>query len=172
MFLGTGIDYYVVPLEGIDIVCKSGAMIRSPLLKVKLLSYPDFNKVELLIRSGRDIDYIYEEVCNHRIESIIGYEQEEIDFNESPAGVLLHIGKKLLDNSRIVLEDLVKSYEELSNSVTLLEQISMIVANHSNHTYEYTKSLPIDELIKRYAICSATFNYAPIQNEEENSRVG
>lgn len=172
MLLGTGVDYYIVPLEGIDITCKSGVMIRSPIIKFKLLSYPDLNKIELLSRSGKSAEYIYEEVCNNKIECILGHEGQVIDFDNSPAGVLIHLGRKLVDNSRTVLEDLVTSYSSLAESVTILDQIAMIVSNHSNNTYEYTKDLPVDELLKRYAICVTCFNYSPIEPTEEDSKVG
>lgn len=171
MLLGSGVDYYILPLDDLDIQCKSGLCIRSPTLKYRLLSYPDINKVEILLRSGKDIDVVYEEVCIDKIETIMGYPDEVVDFDNSPAGLVPHLGRKIIDNSRLVLEDLEKSFLQLSESLTILDRLSIVVSNHTNEAYTQVKQLPIDELLKRYALCCISFGYPPIQSKEEVNKV-
>ena len=176
MYLSSGVDYYVVALEGIEVVCKKSCLrLKSPNIKFKLLSYPDLNKINLMMSSGMSEEDIHEEVCNKCILGIVGFDNEIIDFDESPAGIVGHIGFKILENSKTLLNDIEESFQILSQGCSLYERLSLVVAHYTNNTYEYCQCLPIDELIKRYALCSMAFpdKVPPIEFErEEESRVG
>lgn len=175
MYLTSGVDYYVVVLEEIDVFCNSGLQIRSPNIKFKLLSYPDLNKVMLMEQSGISKDKINEEIVNKSIVGIIGFESETINLDESPAGVVDQLAYKILENSRKIVTDLETAFNELANSCSMFEQICLVVSNYTNNTYEYTQQLPLDELIKRYALCHMAFPSVvpPIAKEKEvESKVG
>ena len=175
MYLKSGVDYYVVVLEGIEVTCVSGLRIISPNIKFKLLSYPDLSKVNLMLQSGMSKEDIYEEICKKSIKGIIGFDSEEIDFDASPAGIVGHIGFKILENSNQITNDIEESFNTLSGSVSLYERISMVVSYYTNNTYEDAQQLPLDELVKRYAICSMAFpNTVPpiVLEKEEESKVG
>ena len=174
MYLNSGTDYYIVVLKDLTIVCKSGLHIISPNIIIKLLSYPDINKLEMMQTSGMKEWDINEEICSKCIISIIGFETETIDLDESPAGIIDHIATKIKLNSLIVIEDLPKTYIQMASICSILERLAMVVAHYSNNTYEYTQQLPIDELLKRYAICSLIFrDVPPIEStEEEESKIG
>ena len=175
MYLKSGVDYYLVNLDGIVIVCKSGESIVSPNFKIKLLSYPDINKVNMMLTSGMKETDINEEIVKKCVVSIIGFENEELDIDLSPAGVIDHLATKIKLNSMLITEDIEKSFEILHQSCSIYERIALVVAHFSNHSFEYCKELPIDELVKRYALCSIAF---PLQapplvfNVEEESKVG
>lgn len=174
MYLNSGTDYYLVVLTDIEIVCKSGLIIRSPNIKYKLLSYPDINKIEIMTVSKMKQSDIYDEICKKCIVELIGFKDQEIDFNLSPAGIVEHIAFKIKENSRKIIEDIEQSYQKMTELCSLYERMAMVVAYYTNNTYEYTQQLPIDELLKRYTLCSIAFpNVPPIEFEkEEESKVG
>lgn len=174
MYLKSGNDYYLVNLEGISIVCKSGLAILSPNIKIKLLSYPDINKIEMMQMSGMKDTDINEEICNKCIISLIGFESEEIDLEESPAGIIDHLATKIRLNSTLIINNVEDSYQRMASACSLYERLAMVVAHYTNNTYEYTQNLPIDELLKRYTLCSLSFrDVPPIEFEKvEESRVG
>lgn len=175
MYLKSGVDYYVVVLEGIEVTCISGLRIMSPNIKFRLLSYPDLSKINLMLQSGMSKEDIYEEVCKKSILGIIGFDDEFVDFDNSPAGIVGHIGFKILENSKQITNDIEESFNILSSSTSLYERISMVVSYYSNIKYEDAQQLPLDELIKRYAICSMAFpNTVPpiVLEKEEESKVG
>lgn len=175
MYLNTGVDYYLATLPDIIVVCKSGLRIRSPNIKFKLLSYPDLNKIELMVTSGMNRLDINDEICSKCILGIVGFDNEEIDFSESPCFVSDYIATKIENNSRTIINDVEKAFTSLSGSSSLYERLSLVVAHYTNNSYEFTQKLPIDELVKRYALCSMSFPNVvpPIEFEEEKeSRVG
>lgn len=174
MYLKSGVDYYLVNLNGITIICKSGLVIQSPNIKFKLLSYPDINKIEMMESSGMKESDINEEIFLKSVIAVIGFEDEEIDIDESPAGIVDHVATKIKLNSILLLKDIEDTYQQLAASCSLLERLAITVAYYTNNTYEYTQSLPIDELFKRYALCSLTFrDVPPIEaNVEQESKVG
>lgn len=175
MYLNSGVDYLLIVLEGIEVTCKSGLRIISPNIKFKLLSYPDINKVNLMVTSGmKEVD-INDEIFNKCVLEIIGFKDEVIDTEESPAGIVEHIAEKIKLNSKALLNDLEETYQHMVVTASLYERMAMAVAHYSNHPYEYVQQLPIDELIKRYTICSLAFPRevpAIVFEKEEESKVG
>lgn len=174
MYLQSGVDYYLVSLTGLTIICKSGTALLSANIKIKLLSYPDINKVNSMVASNMPLSDINEEICNKCILSILGYEDEVIDLNESPAGIVDTIATKIRLNSLLLIQNPEESYSTMLNSCSLYERMALIVAHYTNNTYEVVQELPIDELFKRYTLCSLAFRDVPaIEFEKEiESRVG
>ena len=174
MYLNSGVDYYIGIFDNSFIITNSGFVIQSPNIKFKLLSYPDLNKVELMSKSGMSENDIYDEIVVKCVEDIIGFPEETIDLEESPAGVIDTLAKKILENSKMILEDLEKTYEHFSTSIPLLDKLVLIVGHYTGSSFDETKLLPVDELIKRYTLCSLSFpNVPPIVFETEvESRVG
>lgn len=174
MYLKSGNDYFLVNLQGISIICKSGLAILSPNIKIKLMSYPDINKVQMMEASGMKESDINEEICNKCVVSLLGFEEEEIDFDESPAGVIDHLATKIKLNSILIVNNIEESYGKMVVACSLYERLAMVVAYYTNNTYEFTQNLPIDELLKRYTLCSLSFRDVPPleSNVEEESKVG
>ena len=86
-----------------------------------------------------------------------------------------HIGFKILENSKQITNDIEESFNILSSSISLYERISMVVSYYSNIKYEDSQQLPLDELIKRYALCAQAFpQIVPplVFEKEEESRIG
>lgn len=174
MYLNSGVDYYLVNLKDITIICKSGTIIFSPNFKIKLLSYPDINKIELMESSGmKEVD-INEEIVEKCLLTIIGFEEEELDLDNSPAGVVDHLATKIKLNSLMCINEVEETFQKFISTSSLFDRLALVVAHYTNNTYEYTQQLPIDELMKRYAVCYMSFpNVVPIElNEEVESKVG
>lgn len=175
MFLTAGSSYYLIALSGSYIHCKSGLVIPSPQVKIKLLSYSDLYKINLMEQSQVSLDDIYEEICNKCILGIQHFEEQEIDYAISPAGILTHIGQNILHHSREVFLDLPKTFEAFSNSVTLIDQIHAFVARYTCTPIKEVRELPIDQLIKDFSIIQSSFpqEIQAIQAaEDEISKVG
>ena len=96
MFLTSGTSYYIIALSGSYIHCKSGLVIPSPQVKIKLLTYSDLYKINLMEQSKISLEDIYEEICNKCVLGIQHFEDEEIDYISSPAGIVGHIGQNIL----------------------------------------------------------------------------
>lgn len=175
MYLNSGVDYYVVALNEIEIECESGLRIMGPTIKFKLLSYPDLSKLEMMLNAGMTLEDINEEVCNRCIISIVGFEEERLSFSNSPAGVFSHIGTKIIRNSKEVIRDLEGAFQAFSASASIYDRLILVVSYYTNNSYEFCQNLPIDELVKRYALCSMAFpaQVPPIVFEKnEVSKVG
>lgn len=175
MFLTSGTAYYSIPLPNITIMCKSKHMIQDPNIKFKLLSFSDITKIDILFASNMSMSDIYDEICNKCILGILYYEGEEIDFERSPAGVLEHLGEKILYHSRDLLKDIQKTFEIFSSNITLLDQIQAFVSRYTVTPIKEVRDLPLDQLIRDFSIIQAAFpnEIQPIVLEEEQvSRVG
>lgn len=175
MYLTSGSDYYLAVLEGIDVTCKSGLVIRSPNIKFRLLTLSELSKTEVMKASGMLNININDEIVDLAVLGIIGFEGEKIDFENSPAFVADHLADKIRLNTKTILEDLEGAYNEFITTLNLIEIFAMIVSYYSNTSYENVMNLSLDEVIKRYTICSKAFPHVvpPIKFEEEkSSKVG
>lgn len=175
MYLNSGVDYFVTLLDGLFVVCESGVLIQSPNIKFKLLSYPDMSKIDLMYQSKMSVEDIYEEIIEKCVVEVIGFPEEKIDFNESSAGIFKTLAIKILENSKMLVADLEQSFNSFTNTTTLLDQLALVVGYYTHLGYEKSKELPIDELLKRYALCCKGFSQTvpPIVLQEEvESKVG
>lgn len=175
MFLTSGSSYYLIALSGSYIHCQSGLVIPSPQVKVKLLSYSDLYKIDLMDQSKVTLEDIYEEICNKCILGIQHFEDESIDYVHSPAGIVGHIGQNILHHSRDVFMDLPKTFAAFSQSVTLIDQVQAFVSRYTCTPIKEVRELPIDQLLKDFSIIQSSFPHEiqPIQNQEEEiSKVG
>ena len=175
MFLTSGSAYYSIPLQGITVRSTTGEQIHSPNIRFKLLSVSDLSKVDLLMTSKLSMSEIYEEICGKCILGVLYYEDVVIDFDQSPAGVLEHLGQKILHHSRELLTDIQKTFEIFSSNVTLLDQIQAFVSRYTVTPIADVRELPLDQLLRDFSIIQSTFPHEvqPIVLEEEQvSRVG
>lgn len=174
MFLTSGNSYYSVPLSGLIVQCKSGLRLSSPTIKFKLLSYSDLTKIDLMIASGIQDEEVFEEICKKCIEGLIYLPNEELDYDVSPAGIIPHIGNKILHHSREVCVDIPQTFSMFSANVTLIDQISAFVSRYTCTPIREIRDYPVDQLLREFAIIQAAFpnEVQPIVQEEETvSRV-
>jgi len=175
MFLTSGTSYYSIPLLNINLTCKSKNIIQDPNIKFKLLSFSDLTKIDILLSSNISMSEIYDEICHKCILGILYHEGEEIDFERSPAGVLEHLGEKILYHSRDIIKDIQKTFEIFSSNITLLDQIQAFVSRYTCTPLKEIRDLPLDQLLRDFSIVQAAFpnEIQPIVLEEEKvSKVG
>lgn len=174
MFLTSGSDYYSYPLLGLTVVTKTDKRLSDVTVKFKLLSYSDLYKLDLMKSSGFSLEDMYEEVCNKCIIGLLHYD-EDIDLANSPAGIATHIGSKILHHSKALIDDVQKTFENLVSTVTVIDQMSVIVSKYTITPLKEVKAYPIDRLVKEYATIHLCFpdTIKPIVLEEEKeSKVG
>lgn len=175
MFLSSGTSYYSVPLTNLIITCKSEQKIHSPNIMFDLLSYSDLNKIEMMMSSNMDLEDIYEEICNKCIRGIMHFPNEAIDYDASPAGVVTHLGQKILHHSRQTCEHIQETFAVFSENVTLIDQLTAFVSRYTCTPIKEVREYPVDRIVREYSILQAAFpsELQPIVIEEEKvSRVG
>lgn len=174
MFLTSGVSYYSVPLKGLQIHTKSGKIIDNANIKIRLLSFADLSKLEMLRLSNVSESDIYEEICSKCILGVLYYEDEEIDLEQSPAGIVQHIGLKVLYHSQDVIKDLEQTYNSFMNTITTIDGIQAKVAFYTNTQIDVVRDYGVDRLIRDYAILSTVFSDVPpiVKAEPTESKVG
>ena len=174
MYLKSGEDYYLASLPGIELLMKSGLIITSPNIKFRLLSFSELNKVETMLQAGMNTNEIDDEITQTCVAYVIGFENEEIDFDNCIAFITSHLASKIFLNSKHLVEDLEKTYNNYMTTIGLVDQVMTVVSYYTNTPYKEVKSLPIDELLKRYTVCSTLFPNVPpiIKQEIQESKVG
>lgn len=175
MFLTSGNSYYSIPLMNIILVCNSGQKVQNPNIMFNLLSYSDLNKIDIMMASNMDDEDIYEEICVKCIRGLMHFPDEVINFNESPAGIVTHLGQKILHHSRQTCENIQETFAVFSNTVTLVDQLTAFVSRYTCTPIREVRDYPIDRLVREYSIIQSAFpnEMQPIVIEEEKvSRVG
>ena len=177
-YLQTGQDYYVIELIGKKIVCKSGKMILNPTIKVRLLNFNELHKCTEMFGRGMNRVEVYDEIAIACIQQIIAFEEEEIDYELVDAGIIDSIAEKIFMESMALIEDFESTYNRILNSsiISNLDPIAAIVSYYLTIPFDTVINMPIDEIFKKYVICSLAFpqSVPPIQKTEElkPSKVG
>ena len=174
MYLSSGENYFLVSLPNMKVKCKSGIMITGPNIKVRLLSYSEASKCISMTNSGMNQLLINDEIVEKVVLGVIGFDGEVIDFEASDAGLCDALAERIMMESVYILNNIDLAYERIAPSVTWVETICCIVSNRMSTPYTDVLNLPIDEVIKRYAICQASFpDLLPLEKAEEKvSKVG
>lgn len=175
MFLSSGSSYYSVPLTGTTIKCRSGLVIQSPTIKFNLLSYSDLFKIDLMINSNMNLSDVHEEICQRCILGILHFEDEDIDYINSPAGIFDHIGSKILHHSKDIISNPEVTYNTLVQTVTIFDQLTVFVSRYTSTPIKEVREYPVDKLFKEYCILQTSFpnELQPIAiQEEQYSKVG
>lgn len=174
MLLSTKEGYYIIPLQGVTVVCKSGTTLDNPIIMFELLSFSNLQKIDLMITSGIREDDIHEEIVLRNVLGILYKENEEIDYIKTPAGVITHLGEKILHHSRDVVLNVFDYFASFSNQVTLIDQVMAFVSRYTCTPLDQVKKYPVDKLLKDFATVQAAFPHEvqpliPSEEEQESS---
>ena len=99
---------------------------------------------------------IEEEIISNVFESFLGI-SNEIDWDSMEAGVATTIVNAIVLTSKSMLEDLINSVNRYRSSLNVAHSIQAIVARFMITPFAEVEKLPVNELLRRYAICMNTF---------------
>ncbi len=127
-----------------------------------------------MVGSNMSEQDIYEEVCETCILGILHFPNESIDYHKAPAGIVDHIGQKILHHSRELYEDPPKSYEALRGLINIYDGMQVIISHYTNTPIKEVMDYPIDVLYRQYAAIQSVIPGVEhiLPQEEEISKVG
>lgn len=152
MYLTTGSHYYICSLAGRVIKTVTKIKIKDPNLKIRLLNFSELHKLQGLMENNVDLSTIYEEIFNVCFINVIGFEEEQIDLDNSGAYIIDSIGSIIYRESLNIIKNLPQAFTQVVNTIPTVDVIAAKIAYHLNMNYEIVSQLPMDELIRLYAI--------------------
>lgn len=174
MYLNSGSNYYIIPLENRDILTVDGYRVNSPNFKVRLLSYSELNKIEIMKQSAMSVFDTNEEIFNCCVLGILGYEGIEFDFHAH--GIVIDsIASKVYEESIKAIQDPVESFNTALDKMGAFDMWAGHVSSILHINYIEVLKLPAAEVLRLYAIAylvsGQTIPAIAIQEKTE-SKVG
>ena len=168
MYLDTGSDYYLISLPNKKVNLKNGIIVTNPSFRIRYLTLSELSKVEHMLEAGFQNTSINEEVFYKVILNLVGYEDHEIDLDNSDAFIFESIVSQIISHSFFLINNKVQAFNHFRNQVTWIEACARIVAFYTHNKSQDVMRWPIDEIIREYAICQAAFpNLLPIEDPPE-----
>jgi len=167
MYLNSGSNYYLIPLENVIIYTQSGLSIKNPNFKIRLLSYAEFKKVTTLIEAKASNTEISDEIFTACFLGILGFEDEVVDFDATPLAIQLIADSIYLRTQQAIVRPEI-TFNNFLISTNLFDIWCGLVANILNIPFEDVVVKPVDEVIRLYSLAYLVSNraIAPIAAEE------
>jgi len=137
---------------------------------IRLLTYDELVRVTSLDTENSIINLIIEEdIFATSLISISGINTEMgIDIEGMEAGVISTIASAIINTSRFYLADIEASIEKEKRESTVFNQMQLVVAKNFNIQFKDVIKMPIDELVRKFALFQETFpNESLVFNKEE-----
>lgn len=174
MYLSSGNNYYLIPLENRDILTVDGYRVNSPNFKVKLLSYSELNKIEIMKQSKMELHDIHDEIFSACFLGILGYEEIDFDF-EHHGAVIDTIAEKVYIESIKCVQDPIETFNTLLNTLSAFDVWAGHVSSVLKIDFREVTKLPAHEIIRLYTIAYVVSGYtipAIEKQETTESKVG
>lgn len=127
----------------------------------RLLSIEELSRIDSFFSDDSRGNIILEDsIFDLCIESIVGVEDnvlKSIDKNEIEAGIISTITLGLTTKSYEYFINADKYIESFTESLSLIDSIILIVSKYTSTSYDSVKKIPINELLKRFALIQNTF---------------
>ena len=160
-----------IDLKGFFIITNKGDIIDEPTLLVSLFTKVEIEYFLQLLKLNTLQTLIIEEgIVKENVVGIVGYPDQSIDLNFTPAGVITLIASSIsFKSEEIIANEGNKVYEDIANSVNTIEVMANIISFYMNTRYEEVIQLPINEIFRRYAICQKSFpnQVEPLTKEDK-----
>jgi hypothetical protein len=130
---------------------QSGLIIKNPTIKVRLLNYSEFAKVQYLKQAGESELKIAEEIFACCYLGILEHEDEVLEADKTAFFIDMIASKVLQDTQRIVLQH-EDYFVDTLRTLSKVEVWAGYVAKTLNHTYTDVLEKPVDELLRLYAV--------------------
>lgn len=113
---------------------------------------------------------VYEELVRDNVIEIFGHPKAKVNLLYSPAGLIDMIAEAVLQLSYdYLVNDNDEKFNKLYNTVTYMESMQAIVAHYLSISFDEVRKYSLNELYKKYAICSVTFpnQVQPLKKNDE-----
>jgi hypothetical protein len=153
-----GINRAVIDLNSFYIVSDKAEIIENPKVIVDLLSPQELKRYVNLSEFSIVAEFETQQtIVQDKLVKIFGFEKRKLDLNLTPAGVVELIAECIANKSCDYLKNAVKYYDDIASNTFFVDQMCAIVSYYMNTPYDVVKTLPINEIYTRYAICQAAF---------------
>lgn len=163
----SGIHGVSIPLTGLEVTI-NGNVYKDPICIARLLTVDELERVNRFdTTSPKSRALIEEDIIENTFESFIGI-TSDVDWGDIEAGIITTIVDAIVLKSVEYASDIISSLEEFTCQINILHSIQAIVSRFTSTPFSDVEDLPISELLRRYAICIATFpeEVRPPQQEE------
>lgn len=169
MYLQSGTNYYIIPFPNVVVYTQSGLTIKNPNIKIRLLTYPELSKLQVLIESGITLSEINEEIFTACYLGLLGFEEETLLLDETPY-LVETVGLKLYEESIKIVSDPPRYFNSCLNNFNVFDIWCGIIANVLNLNFDEVCLKPVNEIIRLYSIAYMVSNKTiqPIALEEQS----
>lgn len=135
---------------------------------VNLFSILELDRYYKLTKMEALTPDVLEDIAKEKVVEVVGYEDYEILFLASYAGLPEFILSSIEQASVHVVQNTEQIFGDLlDNHITFYERLAAIAANRLNIPYLEVSSYPVSEVLRLYAICAASFPDIRDLREEE-----
>lgn len=173
--ISLGEDKYLSHLKDLDIEI-NGKLFTGLTIIFRLLTLNELKLVDKFLPGKQDkrdsaasITIELEEdifkKCVHHIFNIENI--DDIDLDKIEAGVISTISGLILRQSYQLVQNPIKSIESFKPMISILDQIQLVVCKYYNMSYKDIVTIPLDELLKKYAVIDLTFPDQTLKFKQE-----
>jgi hypothetical protein len=154
--LHSGRHGIIMPLLGISATINS-VIYKEPIAIGRLLTVDELERINAFNLDNPTARIaIEDDILNNAFKSFLGI-AENVDWEETEAGVIDTIINGIVLKSVSYSTDPVGKIEELKTRINVLHQMQAIVSRFLSTPFSEVEQLPINELFRRYTICLLTF---------------
>lgn len=162
--LSTGVNSWLVTIEDTTSYGTLAFIVR-------LLTYEEMVRVTGINISTTAIKISLEDdIYDLCVTRILGFENvKDLDVNTIDAGVITSVSKCIYETSKRYYNNPEQLIEESLSESTLFDQMKLVVANGYNIDHRIVQDLPIDELMRKFALYQATFPQSALTFSDDES---
>lgn len=157
-----------ITLSGLEVTI-NGNIYNEPICIARLLTIQELERLESF-KSDTEISkaILDQELVNLVFVSFLGI-TDTVDWEEIEAGVITTIADAIKAKSMQIAFDVTGYINFSQQQLGVYHSIQAIVSRFLSTPFDVVEKLPINELLRRYAICQMTFpqEVQPITNAEE-----
>lgn len=138
----------------------------------RLLSLEELARVDSFSSESKEYNLVVEDnVFDLAVEGIVGFDDDilsNINRDKLEAGIISTVSLAIIAKSYFYYRNAEKILGLLSEEVEIVDSINAVVSRYTCTPYDEVRKLPINELMKRFAILQKTFpNEIRLQRNEE-----
>jgi hypothetical protein len=151
-------DSIAINLEKITIITKDGDIYKNMYALCRLLSIEEIRRIDTVNNDTPTVhDALEESILKECLVDFIGLDKDIVDWERSDAGLIPRIANAVILKSISIITDPLSKIPKMQSEISLIESIGAIVSRYLNISYIDVLELPINKLLRYYALCKKTF---------------
>lgn len=152
----SGHNGIAIQLKGIEVTI-NGNIYKDPICIARLLSMREIERLDKFNTTTPESRiFLDEEIVSNVFESFLGI-SDLVNWQEMEAGIVTTIANAVKLKSIEMISDPERFLAEYESTINVYNSIQAIVARFMATPFSEVENLPINELLRRYAICIATY---------------